>query len=870
RPGLLRSAVTVVAGALLALSAVVPVAWGQRTQARMRSVGDELTRLGSASDPYVEFLLERAGEEMRRLQDEVERPIELLYETWQASGLADVEIPLWLTLWAPDNLPREVLPIGMGTDTPDLSAADLDQARASGQSAIRRVDRPDLLYLGIYPLGDGAVGSVAIPPRRELVGTSPLGPLFSGVERTRDSPLSLVPVEYEGAADGEARLDWTAADGGLTAERVVAFPDGAYRARYRLDLSGTWLALVRGTLLFAGGVALVGLLFAAGRAVELRPQGGYGIAWSGVLTSFRGRVTLGLFGFFLLSTVVIGILALRTLARAADRTAEALATRVAEEAAQSFPGPGRDLGPLAAQVGADLLLYRDGALLSGAVVELVELGIYPGWLPMDVHQALSGGQALTASAPGQVGRWHYVMAYRSLGDGRVLASPASLQVGATALRRRETFEVLGFILLLGGAFSLGLALLVGRTLTRPIETLRVASERVGAGNLEVRLPEEREDEFGAVFLAFNRMVARLGTTRDALTRTTRRTQAIVEEAATGVIALDPEGQVVLVNPRAEAILAADLVPGEVLPRSAGERAHAFAAWVDRFFEDGLPEGTVEFEFGERRVRARGRRISRAEPLGGAVFSLADVTDEMRAERVLAWGEMARQIAHEVKNPLTPIKLSVQHIQRAWDDGVNDYGTVLQRNVGAILGEIDRLAEIAGSFSRFSAPEGEGEGAPLERVEVGPVVADLLALYAAPEDGVRFEADIAAGLPPVRAREAQLKEVLVNLLENARTAVGERGTVRVQAEARAGLIEVCVVDDGVGIPAADLARVFEPRFSTRSRGTGLGLAIVRRLVESWGGSVSAESASGEGTVVRILLSPWLAGAETGGAGAETRA
>ncbi|MEZ4414172.1 MAG: ATP-binding protein [Gemmatimonadota bacterium] len=868
REGRHRLLLTVAVAGVLAASAVAPFVWSQRTHARMEVAETEMRHLGSASDPYVEFLLERLGEELWRLQPELERPIELLYEAWESSGLSEVEAPIWLTLWTEDNLPREVLPIGVGTAAPVFETSELDRARTATSSLIRRVDRPEVLYLATYPLRDGMVGSAVLPPRRDVAGASPLGPLFSGVERTGRGPLSLVPLGDDEPGAGEA-VDWYFTNEGLTGERIVRFPEGDYRARYRLALAGPFLMVVRGTLLLALALGLAGILFGLGASARTRP-GRLGIPWTGVVTSFRGRVTLALFGFFLLSTLVIGVLALQTLSRAADRTAEALATRGVEEAAEAYPGPGRALGPLATQIGADLLLYRDGALLEGAVLELVELGIYPGWLPIGVHRSLAEGRTLTSSVPGRLGGWQYVMAYRALGGGRVLASPASLQVGATALRRRETLDVLGFTILLGGALSLALAFLVGRTLTRPIETLRVASERVGAGNLETRLTEERDDEFGTVFQAFNRMVARLRATREALTRTTRRTQAIVEEAATGVIALDPEGRVVLVNPRAEGILGTDLVLGETVPGDRGERAAELGRWIERFFEDGLPEGTVEFSFGERRVRVRGRRISRAEPLGGAVFSLADVTDEMRAERVLAWGEMARQIAHEVKNPLTPIKLGVQHLQRAWRDGADDYGNVLERNANAILTEIDRLAQIAGSFSRFSAPGGEGGGAPIERVELAPVVADLLALYETSDRGVQFRSTVPDGLPPVQARESELKEVLVNLLENAREAVGSEGRVEVRAAALPGQVELAVVDDGVGISEADLARVFEPRFSTRSRGTGLGLAIVRRLIESWGGSVEAESELGRGTTIRMTLLPWAGEAETGGSRGEARA
>jgi signal transduction histidine kinase len=216
--------------------------------------------------------------------------------------------------------------------------------------------------------------------------------------------------------------------------------------------------------------------------------------------------------------------------------------------------------------------------------------------------------------------------------------------------------------------------------------------------------------------------------------------------------------------------------------------------------------------------------------------------------------MAQQVAHEVKNPLTPIKLGIQHIRRAWEGKEPDFPKVLDRNVDVILGEIDRLASVASSFSRFAAPSPVGE-VPLESILIPDVVGEVLDLYRAGGGPVTFEFRGAAELPPVRARGDEFKEVLVNLLENARAALPDGGRVEVEAESTGGEVEVRVHDDGTGIPSDVLTRVFEPHFSTRATGSGLGLAIVRRLVDSWGGRVQAKSEPGRGTVISLRLQPW---------------
>ena len=424
----------------------------------------------------------------------------------------------------------------------------------------------------------------------------------------------------------------------------------------------------------------------------------------------------------------------------------------------------------------------------------------------------------------------------------------------------------------GAGLSVLLSLLVGRALARPIQTLQVASERVGAGNMHVHLPDDRADEFGAVFGAFNRMVDRLARTRRALVRSSRRTRAIVEEVATGVIAVDAQGRVTLANPRAEALLGVPLVrnepvrvPPPEVDDAAEERrgADEVGRWVAEFLRDGVAEAGTEFTVGGRRIRVRARRITGGPAPAGGVLALEDVTDELRTERILAWGEMAQQVAHEVKNPLTPIKLGVQHIRRAWLDGRADYGLILERNVEAILAEIDRLAGVASSFSRYAAPAPGQLGSP-EPVVLSRVVDEVMALYGAGEGPVHFQARLDPTLPPVRARSNELKEVLVNLLENARAALPEGGHVRVEGVPQAGGtgVSLKVVDDGTGIPPDLLPHVFEPHFSTRATGSGLGLAIVRRLVESWGGWVEAGSREGKGTTVTIHLAGW---SEEGGGG-----
>ena len=220
----------------------------------------------------------------------------------------------------------------------------------------------------------------------------------------------------------------------------------------------------------------------------------------------------------------------------------------------------------------------------------------------------------------------------------------------------------------------------------------------------------------------------------------------------------------------------------------------------------------------------------------------------RAERVLAWGEMARQVAHEIKNPLTPMRLGVQHLQRARHDPRVDFDKVFDANMQRMLEEIDRLDDIARAFSRYGSAQPELP--PAEPVNVSAILDDVIELERMAGADVSWSVAGTDAVIVAMARRAELREVVLNVLENARHAGARNVAVRVGRDGE--LVSIEVRDDGSGIAAAALPRVFEPHFSTRTTGSGLGLAISRRLVEAWGGTIDLQSEEGAGTTANIRL------------------
>jgi len=284
---------------------------------------------------------------------------------------------------------------------------------------------------------------------------------------------------------------------------------------------------------------------------------------------------------------------------------------------------------------------------------------------------------------------------------------------------------------------------------------------------------------------------------------------------------------------------------------SGLAARALARPLAHLAQAALAAGTGV------RPAPQGRPMpSELEPVYRSIEqAAADVERGQEAQRVLAWGEMARQVAHEIKNPLTPIRLGIQHLMRLHRERPAELGGALDSTGHRILAEIDRLDAIARAFSRFALPTAERP--PLEAVDASEVVREVVGLYQLGETPVRWEVAAEPGIV-VRARRDELSEVLVNLFENARDAGASRVEVRASRSGResagpgdqAARIEVR--DDGRGIPAELVPRVFEPRFSTTTSGSGLGLAIARRLVEGWGGTIAIASTQGAGTTVTLRL------------------
>ncbi len=426
-------------------------------------------------------------------------------------------------------------------------------------------------------------------------------------------------------------------------------------------------------------------------------------------------------------------------------------------------------------------------------------------------------------------------------------------------RGRVLFEFgllyLGFALILILA-AIWLGLWFAERLSRPVGRLTDAAQRVGAGDLDVQVVEEAgNDEIAQLGRFFNQMTRQLKGQRQTLLDNTgqierrrRMFDSVLSSVTSGVVGVDPKGRVTFVNRSAR----------RLLDWSGDEQSLALAVAVPEFgaLFDSLKRGKSEVAQEEVKVSRQGRlehllvrmatRRNDDGRLEGYVVSFDDVTDLVSAQRMAAWGDVARRIAHEIKNPLTPIQLSAERIKRKFVPKVPEDADKLEAMTDVIIRQTGDLRRIVDEFSKFARmPEPDRRSEDLARL-----VRDAVLLQQTGQPDVEIIADIPEGQVIVEIDATMISQALTNLIKNAGEAIetlkqkgapdGFSPQVRVGFVADDHGCRITIADNGIGLPE-DRARLFEPYVTTRSEGTGLGLPIVKKIIEEHGGSLVLQDA-----------------------------
>ncbi|GAN87355.1 PAS domain-containing sensor histidine kinase [Komagataeibacter intermedius] len=429
------------------------------------------------------------------------------------------------------------------------------------------------------------------------------------------------------------------------------------------------------------------------------------------------------------------------------------------------------------------------------------------------------------------------------------------------------------VLVLGAAILIGLML--ANQIVRPLGLLILASERVSKGNLDSNVPEgERDDEVSSLSRAFNRMTTQLATQRAELVNATnqinerrRFTEAVLSGVSAGVIGLDSQGMIELPNRAASVLLQRDM--SACVGQSLTDVVPELGTMLGRIAQEKGRELT-----GEVQVLAGGRACTLLVRIGaemqstvtgdfadGYVVTFDDITALQVAQRKAAWADVARRIAHEIKNPLTPIQLAAERLKRRFLREISSDPDTFAQCVDTIIRHVGDIGRMVDEFSAFARmPQ------PVMRMEdLSRIVREALILQRNAHPEIRYEVNLPDRGPLVKCDRRLVGQALTNLLQNAADAIAMRpapdtsggdgviGVIRITLTRHDPDVVLSVEDDGIGLPVEDRARLTEPYVTHKPKGTGLGLAIVKKILEDHGGSIGlADRAGSRGAVSTLIL------------------
>jgi two-component system nitrogen regulation sensor histidine kinase NtrY len=432
------------------------------------------------------------------------------------------------------------------------------------------------------------------------------------------------------------------------------------------------------------------------------------------------------------------------------------------------------------------------------------------------------------------------------------------------------YMTLGVITLLIVLGAIWFGFRLAKELSAPVQALAIGTQRIAKGDLSVRLEDHSSDELGFLVKSFNRMAEDLETGRERLTRANLRLEqqnrelegrgryieALLDNMTAGVISLDGEGRISTVNKAAEAMLGLDssaVIGRKPLDLISGEYAELLGDVFEQLKNNPATQWQrqVDLPLGSKELKLLINVVVLKTSEGheaGLVAVFEDVTELEKMQRMAAWREVARRIAHEIKNPLTPIKLSAQRIERKFQPDNDD--PVFKECTSLIIRQVEHLQQMVKEFSSFAKlPE-----VALKKDYPAPLIEEIVADFKNSHHDIEWVLEFDGALPQINMDREGVRRALVNVLTNAAEALrgrdGGRVDILVSHDKMLGWIRIEVRDNGPGLSDEERSRLFEPYFSQKKGGTGLGLTIVRSIVSDHRGYVRAKPNHPAGTVIVI--------------------
>jgi len=513
---------------------------------------------------------------------------------------------------------------------------------------------------------------------------------------------------------------------------------------------------------------------------------------------------------------------------------------------------------IAQVLGKNVNIYYNGNLRASSQRDLFTGGFLNPLLEASIFAdvALSGSKIVIGTESLGEYSYHVASARMKPLKGSVVGVLSIPLLYQTSLVQKEIHKALGLLmgllaLLFAAAVSLGV-FLAGKIFT-PIAQLRGGTRRIIEGDLGFRLEAGAPDEIGELVDSFNLMTTGLQEARKELLERQKYLTTILDNVATGVITTGSYGKIVTFNPSGERILgiSREEIAGAMPSEIGREELMPFFDLFSLGRVRGEEREVTLFSREERRtIKAVVTSLPGSGEKSGSVIVFDDLTELIRSKKLSAWIEMARQIAHEVKNPLTPIKLSAQFMQRAYDKKDENFEEIFKSSIGTIMRHIDILHRIASEFSSF----GKISELKAEKIMLNGFIQEQISSYRGIE---KIEIFFQPGEDiEVNADREGLRKVLNNLIENSIEAIEGVGEIIFSTRRGNGVAEIRILDTGSGLSHEVEGKLFEPYFSTKTTGTGLGLAICKSLVDQMGGNIiirNSERSAGVEVLVTLPAS-----------------
>jgi PAS domain S-box-containing protein len=433
--------------------------------------------------------------------------------------------------------------------------------------------------------------------------------------------------------------------------------------------------------------------------------------------------------------------------------------------------------------------------------------------------------------------------------------------------------ILTFVVLMSLIAAVYGAFFAAQRLVQPVQDLIAGTRAVAKGNYDTKLPLPGRDELGFLVTSFNDMTKRLGRAREETRRSQQAVEAeraglavILARLSTGVVSLEPDLKIRTANQAASAILGVDLEAAVGKPFDESISGTGLFSQFLSAIKQRLQPGELDWREQIELLSDSGKQVlmcactalpNDAGGAAGVVLVFDDITTLLQAQRDAAWGEVARRLAHEIKNPLTPIQLSAERMRRKFLGSMNEQDAqILERATHTIIAQVDAMKQMVNAFSEYArAPDMH-----FSRFDLNQLITEVVDLYRVQDSSAELKLSLSSQLPNISADRVRIRQILNNLLTNSFEALEGKVGARIEVETQVSeegqkqgaSVAISVTDNGPGFQRDLIGTVFDPYVTSKPKGTGLGLAIVKKIVEEHGGRIEADNQRTGGARIKILL------------------